>query len=306
MSKLLLSRRKALLGGAMLPVAGLSAGAARAKAPIMGASTPSFNRFQVGEFDVVTLLDSTQPVESPQSIFGLNVSEEEFAAVSDAALIPTTVTQFFFTPTLVNNGEELVLFDTGYGPGLVSALAAAGYTPDQIDKVVLTHMHGDHISGLNLDGAVTYPNATYICGAAEDNHWSKAENQGYEAKVRPIREKMTFINDGDEVATGITAMAAFGHTPGHMTYLVDDFGEQLLIAGDIANHYVWSLAYPDWEVGFDMDKTAAAAARRKVFGMLAAERIPFIGYHMPFPGLGYVASEGDGFRYIPSSYQHML
>lgn len=306
MSKLLLSRRKALLGGAMLPVAGLSTGAARAKAPIMGTSTPSFNRFQVGEFDVVTLLDSTQPVENPQSIFGLNVSEEEFNAVSDAALLPTTVTQFFFTPTLVNNGEELVLFDTGYGPGLVDALAAAGYTPDQIDKVVLTHMHGDHISGLNLDGTVTYPNATYICGAVEDNYWSKAENQTYEAKVRPIREKMTFINDGDEVATGITAMATFGHTTGHMAYLVDDFGEQLLIAGDIANHYVWSLAHPDWEVRFDMDKTAAAAARRKVFGMLAAERIPFIGYHMPFPGLGYVVSEGDGFRYIPSSYQHML
>jgi len=118
---------------------------------------------------------------------------------------------------------------------------------------------------------------------------------------------MSFIGDGDAVVSGITSMAAYGHTPGHMTYLLESGSSQLLITADTANHYVWSLAYPEWEVKFDMDKAAAAASRKAVFGMLAAEKIPFIGYHMPFPGLGYVGNRGEGgFHYVPVSYQMMM
>jgi glyoxylase-like metal-dependent hydrolase (beta-lactamase superfamily II) len=91
-----------------------------------------------------------------------------------------------------------------------------------------------------------------------------------------------------------------------MTYMLDSGGQQLLIAADFANHYVWSLAHPDWEVRFDMDKSAAAATRRKILSMLAADRVPFIGYHMPFPGLGYVEKQGDGFHYHAASYQLSL
>jgi glyoxylase-like metal-dependent hydrolase (beta-lactamase superfamily II) len=100
-------------------------------------------------------------------------------------------------------------------------------------------------------------------------------------------------------------MESFGHTPGHMTYMVESAGQQLVLIADLANHPVWSLAYPDWEVRFDADKAAAAASRRKVLGMLAADRIPMIGYHMPFPAAGYVAPREDGFRYVPVSYQMM-
>ena len=114
------------------------------------------------------------------------------------------------------------------------------------------------------------------------------------------------IGDGDEAAPGITGMAAFGHTPGHMIYMIESGGSQLVITADTANHYVWSLAYPDWEVRFDMDKAAAAATRRRVLDMLAADKIPFIGYHMPFPAMGYVDTRDDGFRYVPVSYQMML
>jgi glyoxylase-like metal-dependent hydrolase (beta-lactamase superfamily II) len=101
-------------------------------------------------------------------------------------------------------------------------------------------------------------------------------------------------------------MAAHGHTPGHTAYVIESEGKTLLIAVDFANHYVWSLAHPDWEVKFDMDKATAAATRRRLLGMLAADRIPFVGYHMPWPGTGYVEAEGDGFRYVPASYQLML
>lgn len=108
------------------------------------------------------------------------------------------------------------------------------------------------------------------------------------------------------MAGGITAMATHGHTPGHMANVLESDGQRLALIAAAANHHVWSLARPDWEVRFDMDKAAAAAPRRRLFGMLAADRIPFIGYHMPFPAIGFVEARGEGFHYVPASYQMML
>lgn len=297
------SRRTALMGAAALPL--VAGTAARAAAPMQGVSQHNFKRVKVGAFEVTTLLAGTRSVPDPHSIFGLNVDADEFASVSGAAGLPTDAAQFFFTPTLVNNGSELVLFDTGLqGPATVAAIEAAGYTADQIDKVVITHMHGDHIGGLMTDGAPTFPNAAYMTGAVEFDAWAKADNENFEGKVRPLAEQMTMLDDGGAAASGITAMALFGHTPGHMTYMIESEGTQLVLGGDFANHYVWSLAHPDWEVRFDMDKAAAAASRRKLLEMLAADRIAFIGYHMPWPAIGYVETNGEsGFRYVPHSYQ---
>ena len=117
---------------------------------------------------------------------------------------------------------------------------------------------------------------------------------------------VALFSDGDEIVPGITAVSTPGHTPGHMAYMIESGGQQLVLGADFANHYVWSLAYPDWEVKFDMDKPAAAATRKKVLGMLAADKIPFVGYHMPWPGTGFVEADGDRFRYVPTSYQLML
>ena len=114
------------------------------------------------------------------------------------------------------------------------------------------------------------------------------------------------IDPGGSPASGVTAVEAFGHTPGHLTYMIESQGRQLLIAADFANHYVWSLAYPNWEVRFDMDKSAAAATRVKLLDMMAADRIPFVGYHMPWPAVGYVDKHDGGYRYVPESYQLSL
>lgn len=302
-----LTRRAALMGAAALPFASASASPAFAAAEMMGAATAKFNRVKLGDFEVTSLLAGTRTVPDPQTIFGMNASAEEFAEASAGANIPTDKAQFFFTPTVVNTGEKLVLFDTGLNAGgITGALRAAGYTPDQIDTVVLTHMHGDHIGGMMNDGAPTFANADYVTGAVEFDAWDMSGNEGFENNVRPMAEKMKMVDGGASVASGITAMEAFGHTPGHMAYMLESGGEQLVLGADFANHYVWSLAYPDWEVRFDRDKEAAAKTRREMLSMMAADKIPFIGYHMPFPALGYVETRGSGFHYVPASYQLLM
>lgn len=303
-----LTRRTLLASGAALPLAATLPRPAAAEAPMMGASFAQHRRFRVGGFEVTTILGGTTPREEPQGIFGMNVSPEEFAAVSEANFLSPDVSQFFFTPTVVNTGAELVLFDTGLNAAATTeALAAAGYSPDQIDIVVLTHMHGDHIGGMMTEGAPTFANARYVTGQAEYDFWAAAGNEGFDANVRPMAENMTFLGDGQDVVSGITGMAAFGHTPGHMVYRLESEGAGLVIFADLANHPVWSLARPDWEVRFDADKAMAAESRRRILGMIAADRIPAVGYHMPFPAVGYVDTGRDGaeFRWVPEAGQLM-
>ncbi len=305
-----LTRRSALGAAVALP---LAAGVtpARAAGSEPKSATPNTRSFKLGDFTVTTLLDGSFPRDGAKEIFGGGASDEEFASVSAENFIPADQAQFFFTPTLVDTGSELVLFDTGLGQGgIQAALSEAGVAPDAIDVVVLTHMHPDHIGGMTTDGAPTFPNARYVTAAAEYDFWA-AQDAGNRVgdlvaeKVTPLAEKMTFIEDGGDVVSGVTAKAAFGHTPGHMVYHLENNGQRLILTADLANHYVWSFAHPDWEVKFDMDKAAATAARRDVLGLLAADRVPMIGYHMPFPAAGYVEKRGDGFRFVPVSYQLM-
>ena len=302
------SRRAVLASGAALPLAAGVGSHAHAAAEMKGADSALHNRFVLGDFEVTTLMAGTRTVEDdPQGTFGMNVDADTFKEVSAQNFIPADRVQFFFTPTVVNTGTELVLFDAGLNAaGITGALASAGYTPDMIDTVVITHMHGDHIGGLMNEGSPTFANASYVTGQVEYDAWAAMDNDRFKSNVMPLAEKMTFIGDGGSAASGITGMAAFGHTPGHMGYMIESAGSQVMITADAANHYVWSLAYPDWEVRFDRDKAAAAATRRNIFGMLAADKVPFIGYHMPFPGMGFVDTRDDGFRYVPASYQMML
>lgn len=300
-----LTRRTLMASAAAAPLAGLAA-TARAEAPMLGNSFAQHRRFTIGAFEVTTILAGTTPTEEPQDIFGMNVDADTFADVSAANFLSTEVSQFFFTPTLVNTGTEFILFDAGLNPAATTAaLASAGYTPDQVDVVVLTHMHGDHIGGLMNGRAPTFANARYVTGQTEWDYWAGAENGGFESNVRPLADQMTFIEDGDDVVTGVTGLNAFGHTPGHMVYRLESDGAGLAIFADLANHPVWSLARPDWEVRFDADKEAAAASRRNILGMIAADRIPAIGYHMPFPAIGYVApGVGDAtFHWVPEAGQ---
>lgn len=305
---LLLTRRNMLAASASLPIA-LTATSVAAATHGTRAPTPSAWSFSVGAMTVTTLLDWTGPREDPKGMFGASASDEEWAQISEQNFISPVDVEFFVTPTLIDTGSELVLVDAGVGQGgIVRALAAADVTPDAIDVVVITHMHPDHIGGLMTDGAPTFPNARYITGATEYNFWSgpgagNSVGEMVGAMVTPLAEKMSFVDDQATLADGVTALASFGHTPGHMCCLLESEGEQLVLTADLANHYVYSFARPDWAFSFDADPDAAVASRKNILGMLAADKIPMIGYHMPFPAAGFVEPRGDGFRFVPVGYQ---
>ncbi|WP_118133264.1 MBL fold metallo-hydrolase [Oceanicella sp. SM1341] len=317
------SRRAALaLAAAGAAGAGLAPGLrpASAAVPTQGGARPGWYRFSLGGMEVTTLLDGLRIGEGPHPTFGADQEAGTVASLLEENFLPTDRFANGFTPVLVNTGSSLVLFDTGLGAGargngmgkLTDRLSAAGVNPDDIDTVVITHMHGDHIGGLMEDGAPAFANASYVMGQAEYDFWTADAQKtgptergaaGVAANVVPLAEKTTFIAPGDSVAPGIEAMEAFGHTPGHLVFHLESEGARLMLTADTVNHYVVSMQRPDWEVAYDMDKAAAAATRRKVLGMIAEERIPFAGYHMPFPALGYLEARDEGFRFVPASYQ---
>jgi glyoxylase-like metal-dependent hydrolase (beta-lactamase superfamily II) len=298
--------------GTML--AGLPIARAQEAAP----ATPDltrWRRFNLGSFTVTVYMDGMRKGDGPHPIFGANQDAGTVEALLAENFLPGKQFVNTFSPTLVQTGTETILFDTGLGAGarangmgnLAAMMAASGVQPGDVTVVAITHMHGDHVGGLMENGAPAFPNARYIASAAEYDHWTKVADaeagKTVAANVVPLAEKMTFVKDGDSVTSGVTAMAAHGHSPGHTIYHLESDGRRLVITADTANHYVVSLQRPDWEVRFDMDKAAAAATRKSVFGMLAADKVPFIGYHMPFPAVGFVEPMGDGFRYVPATYQ---
>ena len=317
-----ISRRAVLASAGAAAAASLvdvQSNPAHAAAEMLGPSMPTHYRFKLGEFEVTTILDGAIQVPTVNKIFGQDQKAEDVAALMNANHLPGDKMEIGFTPVVVNTGQEVVLFDSGNGAArrpkagnLLVALKQAGYAPEEIDAVVITHFHPDHIGGLMEGDKPAFPNARYVAGEIEYGFWTapdKAEGRVGKlanTNVKPLAGKMTFVKPEQEASPGITAVDAFGHTPGHMAYHIESGKGRLLLIADACNHYVASMQRPDWHVKFDMDKDAAAATRKKLLDMAAAEKIPVAGYHMPFPAVGFVERRDIGYRWAPVSYQFNL
>ncbi|MEF2074187.1 MBL fold metallo-hydrolase [Consotaella sp. CSK11QG-6] len=282
--------------------------------------TPTWHRFRLGDVRVTTVLDGVRIADGPHPTFGADQSADAVAALMRENRLPERRFVNMFNPALLEIGGELVLFDTGMGPmgrangsgQLTRRMAEAGYRPEDVTLVVLTHLHGDHIGGLMEEDGPAFRNARYVVGRTELGWWTSEEAlTGQRAgnaqlvlkNVMPLQDRTVLVAEGDEILPGLIAHEAFGHSPGHMIFEIRSDERKLWMTADTANHFVASLQRPDWHVAFDMDKAGAVATRRRVFDRIAEEASPFIGYHMPFPAVGYVTRLGGGYRFVPESYQ---
>jgi glyoxylase-like metal-dependent hydrolase (beta-lactamase superfamily II) len=294
---------------------------------MQGEMQPTIYRFKLGGFEVAPIMDSKAIRSGLTPSYGGEAGAADVKALAAANRIDADKYEHPFTPIVVNTGKELVLFDTGNGSlsaeneqlkgrlpagNLVARMGQAGYKPEDVDVVVITHGHPDHIGGLTKGGQPVFPNARYVFGAADFDFWKKGENirearkfnrELYMKIAVPLANKATMIKPGDEVVSGIRAVDAFGHSPGLLAFMIESDGKKLLNWADTAGHYVVSLQRPDLHLDVDDDKEKAAATRKRIFEMVANEKIPVIGYHMPFPGIGYVEKAGGAYRWVPHSYQ---
>jgi glyoxylase-like metal-dependent hydrolase (beta-lactamase superfamily II) len=326
-----LSRRSALLGTTALAGAaslgGLPIPGALAKAPIAKDQAPYFYRFAHGNMQATVVSDGILPLGEPSGSF-LGTSKEEIGKLlTDNFLSPTNVI-LEQNALLLNTGDKLVLFDTGMGSStmfgsttgkLLASLKAAGIDPKDIDAVVATHAHCDHVWGImGDDGSRRFPNAQIYISQADFDYWTDEKKlavkdpaymqpfvEGARKNLLPNRDRMVFVNDGQEFLPGIQAMAAPGHTVGHTIFMVTSDGKSLAVIGDLTHHQVLLVEKPRIEFAYDTDSKQSANTRVRVLDMLAANRIPLIAYHFPWPGVGHVAKNGDGFRYFPSPLEMM-
>lgn len=288
-----------------------------------GALRPTLHRFALGEAEITTILDGAHirtPINPP---FAMDMTEARIAAIASANHLPAHGFENTYTPTLISLAGQLVLFDTGFGPKgrdtgaghLRARLAEMGHAPEDIEIVAFTHCHPDHIAGVMEGDRPAYPNASYVIGRREYDAWlsgdgipeSRQQNRDlFLTLLPPLAERMRFVEDGDSLLPGLTAEAAFGHSMGHMMYRVESAGASLLIWGDVTNHYVFSLQYPDSPVGFDDEKDMARTTRKRVLDMVATDGLLVSGHHMPFPAIGHVDRAGDSYRWVPASFQLRL
>ncbi len=294
---------------------------AQAAAPQHHDQVPGFYRMKVGDLEVTALLDGGTAFD-PHWLTAKKVTMDrvERALKEDPRLLDTGDTGF-----LVNTGQQLILVDAGagtwFGGGalgrLVESLRSAGYAPEQVDRVLVTHLHSDHIGGLTTqDGKRVFPNADVFVSKAESDFWLSPEIAAKAAKdAQPFFQSAQAIaapyikagkwhtfSDSDVLVDGMQLVSLHGHTPGHTGYEFSSKGKSILFWGDIIHQQLVQLSHPDITVVFDIDHAAAAATRNKLFPTLAREGVLIAGPHMPFPGMGRLRKEANGYVWAPAIF----
>ena len=314
-----LTRTLTTAAGALV-VTGIDTGPTLAKSGLSEQAS-GYYRFNIGDFKCASLSDGT--LSLPTQFLGRNVPPEKLKELLQQYYLPTDTNTSQTNLTLIDTGDKLVLFDVGSGPNfqdsagkLPDLLEAINIAPEDIDAVVITHGHPDHVWGLidEFEEAPRFANAQYYINAVEYDFWNSDDiltklpaqlhsfALGAQRNLKPITERMTFIKPGEEFITGIQALGTSGHTPGHMSFVVTSNNETLLVTGDALTHFIVSLQQPQWQPVTDMDGDQAVINRQKLADMAATERLRVIGYHFPFPGVGNIGRQQGSYRWIPDAW----
>lgn len=265
-------------------------------------ATMIFVIFSFGNFEVFPIEDSSSQMK--HSLF-YGITDAEINTIVPDGKLPSSINMF-----LVKTGKRNILVDTGLGNNdkLVNSLKERGLSPEDIDVILMTHLHGDHFGGLVKNGKAVYPKATVYVALKEKEYWTggekpksataKAALDAYGDRVKTFE----FTEPGDrspELLEGIHGIAAFGHTPAHTMFLLESSGEKLLIWGDIMHAIALQFPRPDIGIQYDTDQDNAIKTRQKVLKWVAEEKIPIAGMHIPYPGIGKVEKDEKGYKFVP-------
>jgi glyoxylase-like metal-dependent hydrolase (beta-lactamase superfamily II) len=323
---MMLDRRGFLVaaGGAAAGLLGAIPGGTRAqaRAPISGTQVPGFYRFPLGRFQITVVSDGT--ISFPTEAIWPEAAKADRDAVLAGDFQPTDNATLQVNVLAVNTGDRLVLIDAGsrgkFQPTasrLLQNLAAAEIKPEQVDTILITHLHPDHLWGVTdaNDAERTFPNAEYVIGEAEWNFWMQpqhplASDAFWEPVYRQnmktlamIKDRVRTVKPDGEVITGITTIATPGHTPGHTSVQIASGSDHLLCTADVIGNRAVGVQRPDWRGGFDLDLEQGAKTRRAFLERCASEKALISSYHLPFPGLGHVARAGTSFSWVPSDWR---
>ena len=316
--------RRAVLAGMTAGAALTLPGMARAKLPIGQPQAPYFYRFKLGDAECTIVSDGQLPLGNPSAAF-LNITKEEIARELHDNFLPADNAVLEQNVLVANLGDRVVLFDTGMGTDalfgastgkLMGTLKQAGIDPAGVDAVVMSHAHIDHCGGLIADdGSPNFPNAQYFIGEPDFAYWTDDSKipADYPARphflaqarknLLPVKDRLHFYKDNEEIVPGVTVLSAPGHTVSHSIFMINSGGKQLCYIGDLAHHPVLLLEHPRTHFAYDTDPVQSAESRVRMLTMLAANRTPLLAYHFAWPGIGHVAKVGDGFQYFPLPVQ---
>lgn len=293
----------------------------QAAAPQVKTQAPGFYRMMLGDFEITALNDGT--VDLPvDKLLKERQPGQVLRALRHAYLgvpLETSVNGY-----LINTGAKLVLVDTGaaglFGPTLgrlQANLRAAGYQPEQVDEVYITHLHPDHVGGLlGPDGKPAFPNAVVRFDKRDADFWLSPEQmdkapadakgffQGAMASLKPYQEagRVQPFDGATELLPGLRAQPAYGHTPGHTVYTVESQGRKLVIWGDLMHVAAVQFSDPTVTIAFDTDSKAAMPQRRKAYAAAAEQGFYVAVAHVSFPGIGQLRPDGKGYRWLPANY----
>jgi len=296
-----------------------------AAAPQVLTQVPGYYRMQLGQFEITALFDGALELDTKLL---RNAEPTDLNRLLARMFVGNPKMQTAVNAYLINTGTHLVLVDAGaaklFGPTLgfvLQNMRAAGYEPAQVDTVIITHLHPDHMGGINdSEGKPLFPKATVWASQADNDYWlSEKRAASAPEKSRAFfkmardnaapylaGDKWKTFSEGTVVVPGIQAVKAHGHTPGHTAYAVESEGQKLLIWGDLVHAHAVQFARPGVSIEFDVDQKQAIATRKSIMKAMAASKTLVAGMHLPFPGIGHVRAEGKGsYAWVPVEFAPM-